>query len=44
MSSTFVHAFQGEWLKKKRSLASWLVIAGSFFTPAIRHAITTLRL
>jgi lantibiotic transport system permease protein len=35
MSSTFVHVFQGEWLKKKRSFASWLVIAGSFFTPAI---------
>lgn len=35
MSGAFVHAFQGEWLKKKRSLASWLVIAGSFFTPVV---------
>jgi lantibiotic transport system permease protein len=35
MSNTFVNAFQSEWLKKKRSLASWLVITGSFFTPAI---------
>jgi hypothetical protein len=35
MSRTLVHAFQSEWLKKKRSLASWLVITGSFFTPAI---------
>ena len=35
MSRAFVHAFQGEWLKKKRSLASWLVVVGSFFTPVI---------
>jgi hypothetical protein len=32
---TFINSFQSEWLKKKRSLASWLVIAGAFFTPAI---------
>lgn len=35
MSATFLHAFASEWLKRKRSLASWLVIAGSFFTPVI---------
>jgi len=35
MSAAFVHAFQGEWLKRRRSLASWLVIAGSCFTPLI---------
>ena len=35
MSSVFLHAFQSEWLKRKRSLASWLVVAGSAFTPAI---------
>lgn len=35
MSNAFVHAFAAEWLKKRRSLASWLVIAGSLFTPAI---------
>jgi lantibiotic transport system permease protein len=35
MSAVFVHAFQGEWLKKKRSLAWWLVIVGGFFTPAV---------
>jgi lantibiotic transport system permease protein len=35
MSNAFGRAFQSEWLKKKRSLASWLVIAGSFFTPTI---------
>jgi lantibiotic transport system permease protein len=31
----FIDSFQSEWLKKKRSLASWLVIAGAFFTPSI---------
>src|SRR5215213_2440672 len=32
---TFVSSFQAEWLKRKRSLASWLVLVGAFFTPAI---------
>lgn len=32
---TFLHAFQSEWLKRKRSFASAMVIAGSLFTPAI---------
>lgn len=32
---TFINSFQSEWLKKKRSLASWLVIVGAFFTPSI---------
>ena len=31
----FLHCFKAEWIKKKRSLASWLVILGGFFTPAI---------
>lgn len=31
----FIKSFQSEWLKKKRSLASWLVFAGAFFTPLI---------
>jgi hypothetical protein len=35
MTAAFVHAFQGEWLKKKRSLASWLVVVGGVFTPAL---------
>ena len=35
MTAAFVYAFQGEWLKKKRSLASWLVVIGGVFTPAI---------
>jgi lantibiotic transport system permease protein len=31
----FINSFQSEWLKKKRSLASWLVVVGAFFTPSI---------
>src|SRR5437762_2222425 len=32
---TFINSFQSEWLKKKRSLASWLVLVGALFTPSI---------
>src|SRR5215204_1876591 len=32
---TFVSSFQSEWLKRRRSLASWLVLVGAFFTPTI---------
>jgi hypothetical protein len=32
--SSLLHSFQSEWLKRKRSLASWLVVCGAFFTPA----------
>lgn len=32
---SFINSFQSEWLKKRRSLASWLVIVGAFFTPTI---------
>ncbi|TND09259.1 MAG: hypothetical protein FD123_1662 [Bacteroidetes bacterium] len=35
MQLTFVHGFQSEWLKKKRSAASWLVIIGGFFIPLL---------
>ncbi len=35
MVVSFIHSFQSEWLKKKRSLASWIVITGAFFTPVI---------
>lgn len=35
MSNTFLHCFQSEWLKKRRSFASWLVVIGGFFTPFI---------
>ena len=35
MTNSFILSFQSEWLKKKRSLSSWLVIIGGFFTPLI---------
>lgn len=35
MANSFINSFQSEWIKKKRSLASWIVIIGSFFTPVI---------
>lgn len=31
----FISSLQSEWLKKRRSLASWLVVVGAFFTPLI---------
>jgi lantibiotic transport system permease protein len=31
----FIHSFQSEWLKTKRSLASWLVVLGGFFIPSL---------
>lgn len=31
----FINSFQSEWLKKKRSLAAWLVLVGALFTPSI---------
>jgi hypothetical protein len=30
----FIHCFRSEWLKKRHSLASWLVVLGGFFIPA----------
>lgn len=41
IESAFIDAFVCEWLKKRRSLAAWLVAGGAFFTPAI---ITVVRL
>jgi hypothetical protein len=31
----FIHSFQSEWLKRKNTLAAWVVIIGGFFTPVI---------
>jgi lantibiotic transport system permease protein len=31
----YLSAFQSEWLKKKRSAASWLTVAGALLVPAI---------
>lgn len=38
-----VQSFQSEWLKRKGSLASWLVIIGAFFMPFMTTMITILR-
>lgn len=35
MISSIIHSFQSEWLKIKRSAASWLVIIGGGFIPII---------
>ncbi len=35
MTLSFLNNFRSEWLKKKHSLSSWLVIVGAFFTPVI---------
>ncbi len=31
----FVRSLHSEWLKQRRSLATWMVLVGAFFTPAI---------
>jgi len=41
MNLPFVNSFQSEWLKSRRSLSSWLVVVGGFFTPSI---VTVARL
>jgi lantibiotic transport system permease protein len=41
MTLSFIHSFQSERLKTKRSLALWIVIIGGFFTPVI---VTIIRL
>ncbi|MEI9956263.1 MAG: hypothetical protein WDM90_08165 [Ferruginibacter sp.] len=35
MNNTFINALSAEWLKKRRSFSSWLVITGGFFVPLI---------
>lgn len=35
MTRAFADSVQSEWLKQRRSLASWMVLVGAFFTPAI---------
>jgi hypothetical protein len=39
----FIYCFQAEWLKKKRSLASWLVVIGAFFTPSMLILIKLIK-
>lgn len=40
---SFLYCFKAEWIKKKGSLAAWLVIIGGFFTPAIRTCAAIYR-
>jgi lantibiotic transport system permease protein len=35
MQLAFINSFSSEWLKKKRTASSWLVIIGGLFIPAI---------
>ena len=35
MLASFGYSFQSEWIKKRRSLASWIVLVGGFFTSII---------
>lgn len=40
---SFIHSFQSEWLKKKRSLSSIIVYAGAFFIPAIMTLVALVK-
>ncbi len=35
MNNSFINCFEAEWIKKRRSFASWLVIIGGFFIPLV---------
>ncbi len=39
MNNAFVNIFAGEWIKKRRSFSSWLVIIGGFFIPLVNMLI-----
>jgi hypothetical protein len=39
MNNNFIHCLGAEWIKKRRSLASWLVIIGGFFIPLVNLLI-----
>lgn len=43
MITLFAHSVQSEWLKRKRSLAAWLVLIGAVFTPSIQALIQIIR-
>ncbi len=43
MITSFIYSFQSEWLKTRRSLASFLVIFGGFFIPIIMTISRLLR-
>ncbi len=35
MNNSLINCYKAEWIKKRRSFASWLVISGGFFVPFI---------
>jgi hypothetical protein len=35
MNNNFINCFAAEWIKKRRSFSSWLVVIGGFFVPVI---------
>jgi hypothetical protein len=39
----YLHSLQSEWMKTKRSAASWLVICGAFFIPLILVAVRLIK-
>lgn len=39
MNNSFINSFTAEWMKKRRSLASWLVLTGGFFMPLVSMLI-----
>ncbi len=39
MNNSFINSFSAEWLKKRRSFASWLVLIGGSFIPFITAII-----
>jgi lantibiotic transport system permease protein len=43
MITLFLHSLHSEWLKRKRSLAAWLVVIGALFTPSIQTLIQIIR-
>jgi hypothetical protein len=43
MLLAFVHSLQSEWLKKRRSLSSIIVVVGAFFIPAILLLISLIK-
>jgi hypothetical protein len=43
VTASFIHAFHSEWLKRKRSFASSMIVAGSLFTPAVVAVVRLIK-
>lgn len=39
MNNSFINCFSAEWIKKRRSFSSWLVLAGGLFVPVVSTII-----